>query len=216
MKAVWVQPQGSDLIKSVLVVCVGVGIYLPKVKEGYVCLIDSSGSLEDWNIVIAKRIITTEHSTFSSTRILGTEFRTCVWSTNVQSTTFVVDLVVTLDNILVLIWGGVQTQLSKSNAKFSKSNPELKFPFSRWGGGGVWTQLSKSNAKFSKSNPELKFPFSGWGGFEPNFQNQTQNFLSPILSWNFHFQGGVGGGFRPNFQNQARNFLSPILSWNFH
>ena len=61
-------------------------------------------------------------------------------------------------------WGGVRTQLSKSNPKFSKSNPELKFPFSGWGGGGVQTQLSKSNAKFSKSNPELKFPFRGGGG----------------------------------------------------
>ena len=32
--------------------------------------------------------------------------------------------------------GGVRAQLSKSNVKFSKSNPELKFPFSGWGGGG--------------------------------------------------------------------------------
>ena len=35
------------MIKSVLVVYVGVGIYLSKVREGYICLIDSSGSLEE-------------------------------------------------------------------------------------------------------------------------------------------------------------------------
>ena len=97
-------------------------------------------------------------------------------------------------------WGGgggggvAHHQLSKSKVKFSKSNPELKFPFlggggggggcspanfwcqvqkcwnpnfHSWGGGGggvAHHQLSKSKVKFSKSNPELKFPFRGGGG----------------------------------------------------
>ena len=97
----------------------------------------------------------------------------------------------------------VAHQLSKSKLKFSKSSPELKFPFP--GGGRVAHQLSNYKLQFSKSSPELKFPFPEGGGVYTNFQNLNWNFLSLVLSWNFHFRGGGGGSNQVVFKCSKSN-----------
>ena len=58
--------------------------------------------------------------------------------------------------------GGHGNQFPMVNFKFSKSSPELKFPFYR--GGPHGNQFLKVNFKFSKSSPELKFPCMDGGG----------------------------------------------------
>ena len=65
--------------------------------------------------------------------------------------------------ILMSGGGACGNQFPKVNFKFSKSSPELKFPFCVEEGAGR-NQFPKVNFKFSKSSPELKFTFSGGVG----------------------------------------------------
>ena len=85
-------------------------------------------------------------------------------------------------------------QFPKVSFKFSKSSPELKFPFCKGGGVGG-NQFPKVNFKCSKSSPELKFPLGG-GGWQStstniNFKISKSN---PELKFPFPWGGGGEGG----------------------